>query len=35
VSEIVATLAERFSGAPVADEVPRFLAALRKEGWLR
>ncbi|WP_329362229.1 pyrroloquinoline quinone biosynthesis peptide chaperone PqqD [Streptomyces sp. NBC_01483] len=35
VSEIVATLAERFPGAPVADEVPRFLAALRKEGWLR
>ncbi|QIY99420.1 pyrroloquinoline quinone biosynthesis peptide chaperone PqqD [Streptomyces sp. S1D4-11] len=35
VPEIVAALAERFPGAPVADEVPRFLSALREEGWLR
>ncbi|MFF3513531.1 pyrroloquinoline quinone biosynthesis peptide chaperone PqqD [Streptomyces sp. NPDC002573] len=34
VDEIVAALGERFPGAPVASEVPRFLAALRKEGWL-
>lgn len=35
VPEIVAMLAERFPGASVADEVPQFLWALRKEGWLR
>ncbi|MFJ1608047.1 pyrroloquinoline quinone biosynthesis peptide chaperone PqqD [Streptomyces sp. NPDC088253] len=35
VPEIVAELAERFPGAPVADEVPRFLSALHEEGWLR
>ena len=35
VREIVAELGERFPGAPVADEVPEFLTALRKEGWLR
>jgi pyrroloquinoline quinone biosynthesis protein D len=35
VPEIVAALVERFPGAPVADEVPRFLSALREEGWLR
>ncbi|MEU2423660.1 pyrroloquinoline quinone biosynthesis peptide chaperone PqqD [Streptomyces sp. NPDC007851] len=35
VPEIVAELAEEFPGAPVATEVPEFLAALRKEGWLR
>ncbi|MGW4513918.1 PqqD family peptide modification chaperone [Streptomyces sp. NPDC004393] len=34
VDEIVAALGERFPGAPVASEVPRFLSALRKEGWL-
>ncbi|QIY77383.2 pyrroloquinoline quinone biosynthesis peptide chaperone PqqD [Streptomyces sp. RLB1-33] len=35
VPEIVAALVERFPGAPVADEVPRFLSVLREEGWLR
>ncbi|MFF4347130.1 pyrroloquinoline quinone biosynthesis peptide chaperone PqqD [Streptomyces sp. NPDC001530] len=35
VDEIVAELGERFPGAPVADEVPAFLTALRKEGWLQ
>ncbi|WP_369250322.1 pyrroloquinoline quinone biosynthesis peptide chaperone PqqD [Streptomyces sp. R41] len=35
VPEIVAELGERFPGAPVADEVPLFLSALRKEGWLQ
>lgn len=35
VPEIVAELGERFPGAPVADEVPVFLTALRKEGWLQ
>ncbi|MDQ1033038.1 pyrroloquinoline quinone biosynthesis protein D [Streptomyces umbrinus] len=35
VREIVAELGERIPGAPVADEVPEFLTALRKEGWLR
>ncbi|WP_405883984.1 pyrroloquinoline quinone biosynthesis peptide chaperone PqqD [Streptomyces sp. NBC_01136] len=35
VDEIVAALGERFPGAPVADEVPPFLSALREEGWLR
>ncbi|MDX6361240.1 pyrroloquinoline quinone biosynthesis peptide chaperone PqqD [Streptomyces sp. NPDC058274] len=35
VPEITAELGERFPGAPVADQVPVFLRALRKEGWLR
>jgi pyrroloquinoline quinone biosynthesis protein D len=35
VPEIVAALTARFPGAPVADEVPRFLSALHEEGWLR
>jgi pyrroloquinoline quinone biosynthesis protein D len=35
VYEIVAELGARFPGAPVADEVPEFLRALRKEGWLQ
>ncbi|MFI6488487.1 pyrroloquinoline quinone biosynthesis peptide chaperone PqqD [Streptomyces sp. NPDC050564] len=35
VPEIVAVLGERFPGAPVADDVPAFLTALRKEGWLQ
>ncbi|MFE4751271.1 pyrroloquinoline quinone biosynthesis peptide chaperone PqqD [Streptomyces mirabilis] len=35
VTEIIAALAERFPGAPVVDEVPRFLSALHEEGWLR
>ncbi|WP_369231962.1 pyrroloquinoline quinone biosynthesis peptide chaperone PqqD [Streptomyces sp. R21] len=35
VPEIVTELGERFPGAPVAREVPAFLTALRKEGWLR
>lgn len=32
---IVAELAGRFPGAPVATEVPAFLDRLRREGWLR
>ncbi|MFI7020034.1 pyrroloquinoline quinone biosynthesis peptide chaperone PqqD [Streptomyces sp. NPDC050164] len=32
---IVAELADRYPGAPVATEVPRFLGRLREEGWLR
>ncbi|MFF4021126.1 pyrroloquinoline quinone biosynthesis peptide chaperone PqqD [Streptomyces sp. NPDC001843] len=35
VGEIVDELTERFPGAPVADEVPRFLNRVREEGWLR
>lgn len=35
VDEIVGELARLHPDAPVADEVPRFLAALRAEGWLR
>ncbi|MEU2339781.1 pyrroloquinoline quinone biosynthesis peptide chaperone PqqD [Streptomyces sp. NPDC006654] len=35
VGEIVDELTERFPGAPVADEVPRFLDRVREEGWLR
>ncbi|MFF4501765.1 pyrroloquinoline quinone biosynthesis peptide chaperone PqqD [Streptomyces sp. NPDC001401] len=35
VDDIVAELGARYPGAPVADEVPDFLATLRKEGWLR
>ncbi|MEU6143726.1 pyrroloquinoline quinone biosynthesis peptide chaperone PqqD [Streptomyces sp. NPDC047081] len=35
VDDIVAELGAWFPGAPVAREVPEFLAALRKEGWLR
>ncbi|GGN30300.1 pyrroloquinoline quinone biosynthesis peptide chaperone PqqD [Streptomyces fuscichromogenes] len=35
VPEIVAVLSAAFPGAPVAAEVPEFLSALRKEGWLR
>jgi pyrroloquinoline quinone biosynthesis protein D len=35
VDDIVAELAARFPGAPVADEVPGFLDTLRKEGLLR
>jgi pyrroloquinoline quinone biosynthesis protein D len=35
VGAIVDELAERFPGAPVATEVPRFLGRLREEGWLR
>ncbi|NUP43621.1 MAG: pyrroloquinoline quinone biosynthesis peptide chaperone PqqD [Streptomyces sp.] len=34
VDAIVAELGGRYPAAPVADEVPDFLAALRKEGWL-
>ncbi|MFC8519523.1 pyrroloquinoline quinone biosynthesis peptide chaperone PqqD [Streptomyces sp. NPDC057257] len=34
VDDIVAELGARYPGAPVAGEVPEFLAALRKEGWL-
>jgi pyrroloquinoline quinone biosynthesis protein D len=35
VEEIVAELAEAFPGAPVADDVPEFLARVRGEGWVR
>jgi pyrroloquinoline quinone biosynthesis protein D len=31
---IVAELAERFPGAPVATDVPEFLHRVREEGWL-
>jgi pyrroloquinoline quinone biosynthesis protein D len=34
VEDIVAELGACYPGAPVAGEVPRFLDALRKEGWL-
>jgi pyrroloquinoline quinone biosynthesis protein D len=34
VDDIVTELGGRYPGAPVAAEVPDFLAALRKEGWL-
>ncbi|MEU6257951.1 pyrroloquinoline quinone biosynthesis peptide chaperone PqqD [Streptomyces sp. NPDC047043] len=34
VEDIVGELDGRYPGAPVAAEVPDFLAALRKEGWL-
>ncbi|MFI7401941.1 pyrroloquinoline quinone biosynthesis peptide chaperone PqqD [Streptomyces sp. NPDC049541] len=34
VDEIVVGLGERYPTAQVAAEVPGFLAALRKEGWL-
>lgn len=35
VAAIVAELAERFSGASVATEVPEFLGRMREEGWIR
>ncbi|WP_189954581.1 pyrroloquinoline quinone biosynthesis peptide chaperone PqqD [Streptomyces alanosinicus] len=35
VPAVVAELAVRHPGAPVATEVPAFLHRLRKEGWLR
>ncbi|MET8686810.1 pyrroloquinoline quinone biosynthesis peptide chaperone PqqD [Streptomyces sp. NPDC004732] len=35
VEGIVAELSERHPDAPVAEEVPCFLAQLRAEGWLR
>ncbi|MGW2628940.1 pyrroloquinoline quinone biosynthesis peptide chaperone PqqD [Streptomyces chattanoogensis] len=35
VPDIVAELARRHPGAPVADEVPAFLGRIRAEGWLR
>ncbi|GAA4915453.1 pyrroloquinoline quinone biosynthesis peptide chaperone PqqD [Streptomyces coeruleoprunus] len=35
VRGIVEELAGRFPGAPVATDVPPFLARLRREGWLR
>ncbi|MCZ0985820.1 pyrroloquinoline quinone biosynthesis protein PqqD [Streptomyces diastatochromogenes] len=34
VAGIVAELSAEYPGAPVAAEVPDFLAGLRKEGWL-
>ncbi|MFK4068272.1 pyrroloquinoline quinone biosynthesis peptide chaperone PqqD [Streptomyces sp. NPDC029674] len=35
VAGIVAELSERHPGAPVAEEVPKFLGELWAEGWLR
>ncbi|MFI8519550.1 pyrroloquinoline quinone biosynthesis peptide chaperone PqqD [Streptomyces sp. NPDC085481] len=35
VPAIVAALAARFPGAPVAEDTPAFLERLRTEGWLR
>ncbi|MFE7269204.1 pyrroloquinoline quinone biosynthesis peptide chaperone PqqD [Streptomyces sp. NPDC057623] len=35
VDDIVEVLTDAFPGAPVAAEVPPFLARLREEGWLR
>ncbi|MET9550863.1 pyrroloquinoline quinone biosynthesis peptide chaperone PqqD [Streptomyces sp. NPDC006627] len=35
VTGIVTELARRHPDAPVAEEVPLFLARLRSEGWLR
>ncbi|MEV6786223.1 pyrroloquinoline quinone biosynthesis peptide chaperone PqqD [Streptomyces sp. NPDC051098] len=35
VGTIVAELAARHPGAPVADDVPQFLERMRKEGWIR
>ncbi|KUN03420.1 pyrroloquinoline quinone biosynthesis protein PqqD [Streptomyces yokosukanensis] len=35
MAAVVAELAVRHPGAPVAAEVPEFLHRLRKEGWLR
>ncbi|MEV5981245.1 pyrroloquinoline quinone biosynthesis peptide chaperone PqqD [Streptomyces sp. NPDC052114] len=35
VAGIVAELLRRHPDAPVAEEVPSFLARLRSEGWLR
>ncbi|MER5253582.1 pyrroloquinoline quinone biosynthesis peptide chaperone PqqD [Streptomyces sp. NPDC002855] len=35
VTGIVGELERRHPGVAVADDVPRFLAALRTEGWLR
>ncbi|MFI0817749.1 pyrroloquinoline quinone biosynthesis peptide chaperone PqqD [Streptomyces sp. NPDC021098] len=32
---IVAELAERFPGAPVATDVPAFLDRMHEEGWIR
>ncbi|MFE7170632.1 pyrroloquinoline quinone biosynthesis peptide chaperone PqqD [Streptomyces sp. NPDC057616] len=34
VADIVTELGGRHPGAPVDADVPEFLAALRKEGWL-
>ncbi|MEV6762908.1 pyrroloquinoline quinone biosynthesis peptide chaperone PqqD [Streptomyces sp. NPDC051105] len=35
VADIVTELSARFPNAPVATEVPEFLTALRREGWLK
>ncbi|MEV6107947.1 pyrroloquinoline quinone biosynthesis peptide chaperone PqqD [Streptomyces sp. NPDC051940] len=35
VPAVVAELAAAFPGAPVAGDVPPFLAGLREKGWLR
>jgi pyrroloquinoline quinone biosynthesis protein D len=35
VEQIVAELSECFPGAPVAKDVPEFLARVHEEGWLR
>ncbi|ANW17343.1 pyrroloquinoline quinone biosynthesis peptide chaperone PqqD [Streptomyces clavuligerus] len=34
LAALVAELGARHPGAPVADEVPRFLARVREEGWI-
>jgi pyrroloquinoline quinone biosynthesis protein D len=34
-ADIVTELSTRFPGAPVAGEVPPFLARVRAQGWLR
>ncbi|MEU2616638.1 pyrroloquinoline quinone biosynthesis peptide chaperone PqqD [Streptomyces sp. NPDC007157] len=35
VADIVTELSRTFPNAPVATEVPEFLTALRREGWLK
>lgn len=35
VPDIVGELSSQYPDAPVADEVPEFLARMREEGWLR
>ncbi|MFD3581201.1 pyrroloquinoline quinone biosynthesis peptide chaperone PqqD [Streptomyces sp. NPDC058683] len=35
VAEIVTELSRAFPNAPIATEVPEFLTALRREGWLK
>ena len=35
IDEIIAELAATYPDAPLADDVPAFLATIRAEGWLR